>query len=229
MICSYENCGRDVLAKGLCAGHYSQRRKGQDLRPLRRRALIVSCSFPGCSNDTSKGSHGYCGAHWLQAKAEKELKPLRGFGLKWQWIVDNAKHGGDDCLVWPFPHSANGRGGVKIDGKHLTAPKAMCTAAHGPPPTWRHQAAHSCGNGHLGCLNPKHLRWATGKENAADRVAHGTKMMGEKHHQAILTEKDVLAIRQARSEKRRVLAERYGVSYETIIDIVNYRSWRHIE
>lgn len=229
MICTYELCDRDALAKGLCAGHYSQSRKGWQLRPLRRRKSISPCSVPGCVHDTSKGSHGYCGAHWLQKKAGHELKPLRGFGVKLQWIFDNAKHQGDDCLVWPFPHSANGRGGVKVNGAHVTAPKAMCIVAHGAPPTSLHQAAHSCGNGHLGCLNPRHLRWATVKENAEDRIEHGTQIMGEKHHQAILTEADVLAIRrQASSHKRQVLADMYGVSYETIIDIVNYRSWRHI-
>ncbi len=38
MPCSFTGCERPVRANGLCEGHNGQRRRGQDLRPLRQRA-----------------------------------------------------------------------------------------------------------------------------------------------------------------------------------------------
>jgi len=33
-------------------------------------------------------------------------------------------------------------------------------------------AHHSCGNGHLGCVNPKHLYWGDASQNAKDAAKH---------------------------------------------------------
>lgn len=33
----------------------------------------------------------------------------------------------------------------------------MCELVYGKPPMPKHQAAHNCGKGNLGCINPKHL------------------------------------------------------------------------
>ena len=35
--CSFEGCDKPIMGKGLCAGHYHQQRRGQELRPLRKR------------------------------------------------------------------------------------------------------------------------------------------------------------------------------------------------
>lgn len=229
MICSYDECGKPAVARGLCQGHYVQWRRGAELTHLRPKNPTQMCAFSGCRNDNSKGSKGLCGAHYIQMKTGVPLHPLRDFGAKLTWINANAAFDDDECLQWPFSVNPNGRGAVKFRGRNMTAPKAMCIAANGPPPTEAHQAAHSCGKGHLGCMNPKHLQWATVKENAADRLAHGTERQGERHHAALLTASDVIAIRLAASSvTRKELAARYHVSYGTIIDVVNYRSWRHI-
>lgn len=37
MECEYSNCGRQVLAKGLCDGHYTQKRRGKTLSALNSR------------------------------------------------------------------------------------------------------------------------------------------------------------------------------------------------
>lgn len=37
--CKFEGCGRKILARRLCAGHYTQDRTGQELRPLKGRAI----------------------------------------------------------------------------------------------------------------------------------------------------------------------------------------------
>lgn len=38
MTCSFDECTNQARKAGLCYGHYQQRRKGQDLRPLRHRS-----------------------------------------------------------------------------------------------------------------------------------------------------------------------------------------------
>lgn len=81
---------------------------------------------------------------------------------------------GDDCLTWPFPTNSNGYGALTINKKYFIVSRLLCTKVYGDPPTRAHQAAHSCGKGHLGCVAKSHLRWATPAENQADRIIHGT-------------------------------------------------------
>jgi hypothetical protein len=56
------------------------------------------------------------------------------------------------------------------NGKSKNLARLVCEEAHGLPPTSKHQAAHNTPNGCVGsmCVNPQHLRWATGSENTLD-------------------------------------------------------------
>jgi transcriptional regulator with XRE-family HTH domain len=80
-------------------------------------------------------------------------------------------------------------------------------------------------------MNPRHLRWATHKENCARRTAHGTQLIGEKHNLAKLTEGQVWDIRHAAPTRGtgRELARYYGVSPATISLIRNGKNWKHIK
>lgn len=106
-----------------------------------------------------------------------------------------------ECVLWPFAvrassgygaHSISlGRRGLK---RNVDAHVYVCEAAHGPRPTSTHQAAHSCGN--KLCCNPKHLRWATPKENMADAIEHGG-LRGGGRYRRRLTASDVAMIRSS--------------------------------
>jgi len=88
-------------------------------------------------------------------------------------------------------------------------------------------AAHSCGE--RMCINPRHLRWATRKENEADKVAHGRDIRGERSGTARLTRQQVDDIRRRYDRggiTQRHLATFYGVHIMTINDIIQRRTWR---
>jgi|SRR5882672_2041652 len=113
------------------------------------------------------------------------------------------------------------------DGKSYSRKVAnlVCEAFHGPKPSPKHQVAHN--NGNKADSTASNLRWATAKDNIADKEIHGTKTDGEKHWNAVLTESQVLEIRRD-CRIRRNIAEDYGVSVHTITDVQQRKSWRHI-
>lgn len=98
--------------------------------------------------------------------------------------------------------------------------------AHGEPPSPEHEAAHSCGKGHLGCIHPHHVRWATPKENSADMVLHGTSVRGERNAAAILTKDQVREIFALKGKVRQIeIAHYFEVSQATVADIHRGGAW----
>lgn len=131
---------------------------------------------------------------------------------------------GEDCLIWPFGRSRKGYGGAN----GIEAHRRVCKRVHGEPPSSRHQAAHSCGNGL--CVNPKHLRWATAIENAADRLIHGTHSRGEKSSSSKLTADQVREIRSLYGTmKVKELAAKFNVHPVTICNIQFRQTWAWLD
>lgn len=188
-------------------------------------ATIRLCSIPEC--DKPVKARGYCRAHYLRWYRHGD--PLEGRtpdGAPAQWIEDHIDHEGIDCLIWPFSKNSHGYGQININGAPVGAHRIMCEKTNGPAPTAEHEAAHNCGKGQLGCIHPKHLRWATSAENSADLYAHGTINRGERNGGAKLTEADILRIRQlSQTQSHRELATMFGVSRWTIQDIIHRRNW----
>jgi hypothetical protein len=194
-------------------------------------AISRICSIPGCGKPVRTLKSGLCCGH------EKRLKrhgdPLIGrtpVGTPLKWIEENASHVGDECLTWPFSRTQAGYGDINVEGKRHLASRIMCIVAHGEPPTEQHQTAHNCGNGHLGCVNPRHLRWATPVENNADKAEHGTVNNGERNGAAKLTEYEVREIRRLKPNcSYRSLGEMFGITAATACDVVKRRSWAWLD
>lgn len=153
-------------------------------------------------------------------------KTPKGAALK--WLQERIGFDRDECLLWPFSRDSHGYGQVYFERKVRRASRLMCQLAHGEPPTSQHHAAHKCGKGHTGCVNPKHLEWKTASENQFDRRMHGTHNGGGRW-KSTMTVADILYIRSARGKvTQKTLAEKYGVADATIRGIQTRRWFKHV-
>lgn len=179
--------------------------------------LSKTCSIEGCRR--KHAARGWCSNHYARWKEHGD--PLKGRvspGSLPGWLQENVNFGGNECLIWPFARNADGYGVLSFNGRRTIASRAMCELVHGEPEDTSMQAAHSCGNGHLGCVNPSHLRWATPIQNVADMKVHGTKLTGEKHGRSRLSDEDV---RQIRASRGKMTQKELAVFYKTSVQYIS--------
>lgn len=185
-LCSIPNCGkRGKLRRGLCNRHYSRLlRLGDPLAGKEYQRQGPICSVPDCGKPSL--ARGWCSAHWhrhrrlgdplgggkMRAPVGEPLRYLREVVLAFD---------GDECLIWPYARTSSGYGNLGIEDGNAVVSRLVCERVYGPPPTPDHEAAHSCGRGHEGCVTQNHLSWKTATENQADRVAHGTVNSGQRN------------------------------------------------
>jgi hypothetical protein len=195
-----------------------------------------ACSVEGCNGNTDKskgGRRGFCRSHYGFLKrngdplARKRAMSPHGEPMRFLKEVV-APYSGDDCLSWPYA-TLRGYGQIRIDGRLEYTHRVVCAMVNGEPASPDLIAAHSCGNGRYGCVNPKHLRWATSKENGEDAVAHGSTPRGEKNRFAKLTEGEVLEIRSLRGKAtHNEIAAHYGICASNVSIIQTGKSWTYL-
>lgn len=221
-MCSAPDCGRLVRVRGVCDRHYRRLKKHGQLDLPPRISKRPECSVNGCKK-TIHGL-GLCQSHYSRKKQlEREISTARhGEGLAFieQVLLSNT----DECIPWPFGAS-RGYGITYIDQKNIPAHRHICERKHGPPAFDGAQSAHSCGN--RICVNWRHVRWATARENAHDKFLHGTIARGEKIARAKLTEEQVRRIRDTR-ERQIDLAREFGVDRNTIHAVRRRKTWKHV-
>lgn len=230
--CKVDGCSSGARQRGFCKKHYLRFWRHGDpsvvLNPIGERPK--TCCVVGC--DERHHAHGYCSNHASRYRSHGDplgggpAKARRGAPLR--WLLDHVAHDGAECLIWPFGRDAYTS--VRLGEKSASAHRIMCTLANGAPPSANHVAAHSCGRGDVGCVSPKHLRWATYAENEADKIGHGTRLRGEAVPGAKLTEHDVREIRRmAGQAKQKDLADLYGVDQGNISAIQRRKTWAWLE
>lgn len=159
---------------------------------------------------------------------------------------------GDSDECWPWQAKARlvtGYGLLNIyvtEGRrrNVVASRIVCKIAHGEPPYEGAHALHSCDN--PPCCNPKHLRWGTPKDNAADAIERGrnsppplnasyrrrdTQPKGGRVHNQSLDEakvREIWRLHLAGMNTSRI-AEVVGAKQHAVADVARGRSWRHLE
>lgn len=226
-VCTIDGCEDAHYARGYCHKHYQRWRATGN--PIPRTRQPLRCSVENCD-----GKHvglGYCGNHYRRFKRYGD--PLGGppsprpRGTALEWLLSHKNYRGRGCLIWPFLRTESGYTIIDYNRKQTSASRAMCIEVYGPPPTPQHEAAHTCGKGHEGCVHPLHLRWATSSENEEDKKIHGTDNRGERHPMVKLTVGDVIAIRSMKGNlPLKEVARIFGVSESNVCGIQNRRFWR---
>ena len=125
------------------------------------------------------------------------------------------------CWIWTGSKNRDGYGRFY----HTSAHRASYEIFKGGIPVGI-SVLHSCDN--PSCVNPNHLWLGTQADNMHDCIAKGRFSflpMGEKHHKAKLTVKDVAEIRRSK-EFCQTLANHYGVHKSTVARIKRSEIWR---
>lgn len=146
-----------------------------------------------------------------------------------EWLEAHREYPHDWCLIWPFARESRvGRGHVSVgEGETDWAHRVMCEMVKGPAPADKPQAAHSCGNGHLGCVNPRHLSWANNSENQLQRYVDGRGNPNAHGPRSMFTDEQIAEIRAKWGEFTQTkLAEMYNCSLGTIQYYLKYRVQR---
>lgn len=189
-----------------------------------------TCSVEGC--ERSPEALGYCLAHYLRVHKTGDPRvdePIR-HRMTGSALDDFARLAAietDECVLWPHP-VAGGYARVTIDGRFVPCHVMALEARVGPKPFPTAQACHTPGIGcQKHCINYRHLRWGTPKENAADKLIDGTALVGERSPRAKVAPADVLAIRASRLSSY-AIAGRYGITHGTVRNIRQRKTWKHI-
>lgn len=235
-VCSIDGCDKPVKGRGWCSAHVAKWRKyGDPLRSVRTPPSSTQCKADGCNGIGTSTRKGFCGRHykrlWRYGDPDggASIRADRGEAL--QWLKSHVSFDGDACLKWPFADRGNGYGAVSDEeGNLVGAHRLMCSLAHGRPESADLLATHSCGKGHEGCINPRHLRWGTVADNSADMIAHGTAARGTANAICKLTEADVREIRHTYPlESQNQLASRFHVDQSTIWKIIHRKAWAWLD
>jgi HNH endonuclease len=221
--CSVDGCEGKRFCQGWCIKHYSKWRKYGD--PLYCRTYEErECSIDGCVK--KHFGKGFCRAHYSKFLTYGDPLYGRRYGDLRRFIDAAIEYTGDEC----FTRDSSGResrGITQLEGVVIIPYRVVCEAVHGASPTPLHEVAHSCGRGHIGCCTPRHLRWATKKENMADKLIHGTHSRGERSVLAKLTEDQVKSIKCliASGKGNCVLGRMFNVHPATIGSIRSGKTW----
>lgn len=167
------------------------------------------CTCRVCSRPAM--TRGYCSIHY--ARLINHGDPLGGgryLGAPRAFVERLLTETHTECVFWPFATS-RGYAYMAWNGKYVSVSRLLCRLVHGDPPDESMQAAHRCGKGKKGCVNPACLYWATKAENEADKLVHGTLPRGDRSPASKVTDDQVAAIRKD-NRRGKVIAKDYGIS-----------------
>lgn len=192
---------------------------------------MPQCSVPKCS--AKYYGLGFCDKHYKRFK--KYGDPLAGYGNHaspeerfWRFVPDRPR---GKCWLWTggdknATHAVFQRHNRSdVVGVH----RYSYELHNGPIPPGM-VVMHSCDVGK--CVNPAHLSLGTNSDNMQDMIAKGRQARiaprGTDNGKSKLTPAKVRDIRKS-SETNAALAEKWGLSPNTIRGVRIGRTWAHIK
>lgn len=139
------------------------------------------------------------------------------------------KRGEDECWEWIAGCSDTGYGHFYDSSvKKTVGTHRYSYVLHKGPIPKRLLVRHTCHN--RKCVNPKHLRVGTHKDNSEDAVKAGRMRHGENHYASKLSENDVREIKRMFAAGARTgdIAKHFSVTKAAISDIRSGRNWSHV-
>lgn len=140
------------------------------------------------------------------------------------------------CKEHNLKGNARGYGVVTLDGRNHGVHRVAYAVHHNVPvDTLEGQVVrHTCDNPR--CINPEHLLLGSHQDNMDDMKQRGRsgKIAGSDHVNAVLTDDDVLYIREHYSFRSKIysgraLASKFGVDTSTISRVVNGVTWHDVD
>lgn len=136
--------------------------------------------------------------------------------------------GEDECWLWTGYTTGKGYGQFSLNGRHWYAHRLAYLLANGFIPEGLQINHGDCNN--RKCVNPRHLYPGTQQDNMRDMVNAERQSRGEARYNAVFTEAQIAQIRDLYAEgniTQDELGERYGVTRNTISQIITGRHWTH--
>ena len=184
------------------------------------------CTRPHC--DKPELRNGLCSRHYQRQRLGMPPEPKTPMRSTIAFARAALVSQSDACIMWPYSmRGANRPYGSMYDPedkKSHTASRWVCEKAHGKPFKSAH-ACHSCNNPQ--CVNPRHLRWGSSKDNVQDAVKSGRRATGEKAPLAKLTDALVVEMRKS-TESHVYWSKRLGVSTRNVRMARSGRTWKHV-
>lgn len=202
---------------------------------LRKRKPNDTCDLPDCGAPFV--ARGMCRKHYMawHRTTPKHLRtPAPGLSRlsveERFWSKVDQSGGPNTCWPWQPSQQNQAHGQFFVSKERGTVPAhtfalEIATGVRCPPGK---EGCHHCDN--PPCCNPSHLYYGTRQQNVDDMWARGRGRRGSRHRGALLTEAEVLAIRErfALGETTPALAGTFKVSRGCITDIVNGTNWKSV-
>ena len=135
----------------------------------------------------------------------------------------------EECWEWMAGRFVDGNGNFWDGKKNEYANRYSWYLHYGDIPKGL-LALHRCDN--PPCVNPNHLFLGTHKDNIADCIKKGRKVIlrGEDHGMSKLTKEKVLEIRRLLGEGKlqKTLAQIFDVTPTTIHEVGRRKTWKHL-
>lgn len=154
----------------------------------------------------------------------KPLGPI--FRIQKFWSKVDVR-GDDECWNWKGKKLPKGYGIFVCFGEQIYAHRFSLELST-QKPLGNLFALHKCDN--PSCVNPNHLFSGTQMDNLADCKQKKRHQYGECHHNAKLTEAQVIEIKKLlkSGEKPQSVADKFGVSRPTVHFIGDGKRWGHV-